>query len=348
MLHAIREVLEPDHRVTLAPDGRCALALYESERPDVVLLDLLMPDMNGIEVVEKIQRIDPDAKIVVLTCLDEAREAVRLFRLGVVDYLVKPVDPAELKETVRKALTSSPAPRPAHVETPTSLEAERAVKRAVLAHQVLMLYGRPGSGRRTALKRACEELSIRRILFVDAEGGSLTAVLRAVLDHFDDTAGAVCLRFHGDRGEDFSAARDARRVVLRVRGALSALRQDAEGAPAFIAGIVDVERDPFALKAGPNRLTQTPGVTEVYMKSPRERPEELRVLVHHFSAMCSGVGHDHEADLALVDDLHCMISSRPKLDNLRFVRAASVKPGLVSAADRAEGGGAKALAVPVP
>lgn len=94
------------HRVTTAGDGRQGLDLVRSERFDVVLLDVLMPQLNGYEVLEHMKD-DPDLRhipVVMVTSVDEIESAVRCIELGADDYLSKPIDPVLLIARVNAGL----------------------------------------------------------------------------------------------------------------------------------------------------------------------------------------------------------------------------------------------------
>ena len=80
----------------LARDGREALALAREILPDAVLTDITMPHMNGLEFLESLSDLLPEAKLLVLSGYDQFEYAVQALRLGVSDYLLKPLDTAKL------------------------------------------------------------------------------------------------------------------------------------------------------------------------------------------------------------------------------------------------------------
>src|SRR4029453_7282552 len=81
--------------------GESAIALYRQERPDVALLDLRMPKLEGIQVVEQIRREFPEAVLVVLTTFDTDEDIDRALHAGAKGYLLKDVAPADLVACVR-------------------------------------------------------------------------------------------------------------------------------------------------------------------------------------------------------------------------------------------------------
>ena len=93
---------QPDVQVVAeAGDGESAVALYRQERPDVALLDLRMPKLEGIQVVEQIRREFPEAVLVVLTTFDTDEDIDRALHAGAKGYLLKDVAPSDLVACVR-------------------------------------------------------------------------------------------------------------------------------------------------------------------------------------------------------------------------------------------------------
>ena len=90
--------------IDTAPGGAEALAKIEGGGYDVVLLDIMMPGMDGLEVLQRIKETHPDIEVVMVTGLSQIDTAVRSMKLGAFDYLPKPFDPDELKVVVERAL----------------------------------------------------------------------------------------------------------------------------------------------------------------------------------------------------------------------------------------------------
>ena len=82
------------------------LKLVSVSRPDLVLLDILMPGMNGIEVLKRIRSINPTTKVIIVTGNADFRLAREALELGAVAYVDKPFDLADLKRMVALALRS--------------------------------------------------------------------------------------------------------------------------------------------------------------------------------------------------------------------------------------------------
>jgi two-component system KDP operon response regulator KdpE len=90
-------------RVITAANGEDALKLVEEQRPDVVLLDVIMPEMTGMEVMRRI-REQMNIPIVMVTAKDSDQDKVRGLELGADDYIVKPFSPEELGARIRAVL----------------------------------------------------------------------------------------------------------------------------------------------------------------------------------------------------------------------------------------------------
>jgi DNA-binding NtrC family response regulator len=89
--------------VKICDNGPEAIELIKAQDFDVVLLDLLMPDIDGLEVLETTKPFRPDVEFVILTAVDDVASAVKAIRLGAFDYLVKPVDNDRLLITIERA-----------------------------------------------------------------------------------------------------------------------------------------------------------------------------------------------------------------------------------------------------
>lgn len=89
-------------RLYTASNGREGLNVFERSRPDVVLTDIKMPVMNGLEMTEAIRDIDPDVPVIVTTAFNEQDYFMKAIETGIDKYVLKPVKPDELMETLEK------------------------------------------------------------------------------------------------------------------------------------------------------------------------------------------------------------------------------------------------------
>ena len=97
-------VLDEDYEVIDVPDGTAALEVVRTSQIDLVLLDIRLPGMDGIEVLERIKAIDESLEVVLVTAVRTVRTAVAVMKLGAFDYLTKPFEEEELLSVVRRAL----------------------------------------------------------------------------------------------------------------------------------------------------------------------------------------------------------------------------------------------------
>ncbi len=104
---AYRAALAAEFDLLLAEDGAAALALLDRRRVDLVLLDLLMPGLDGLAVLERIRAADRTARVLVVTGLYRAQAALSAVRLGALDVVVKPFDPDGLVALVRATLAGA-------------------------------------------------------------------------------------------------------------------------------------------------------------------------------------------------------------------------------------------------
>ncbi len=109
MLRYIRTLLEVDeHKVQTATTGEEAVAqVQKGLTPDLVLLDLLMPGIDGLQTLEQLRRIKPGLRVVMLSCVSDTRKVVQAMRLGATDYLTKPFQKAELDSVIGQCIGSA-------------------------------------------------------------------------------------------------------------------------------------------------------------------------------------------------------------------------------------------------
>ncbi len=87
-----------------ASDGEEAIDMYQVKKPDLVLLDITMPKMDGITALKKILALDPGAKIIMCSALGQQRLIVQAIQLGAKDFIVKPFRPDRVISSIKKAL----------------------------------------------------------------------------------------------------------------------------------------------------------------------------------------------------------------------------------------------------
>ena len=92
-----------DHSVLVVSDGRAAIDHVRARRPDLLILDVMMPELDGLDVLRTLRR-DHDVPVLMVTARSTAEDKLAGFDLGADDYLVKPYDPRELMARVRSLL----------------------------------------------------------------------------------------------------------------------------------------------------------------------------------------------------------------------------------------------------
>src|SRR5258705_9708155 len=101
---SFRLILEDPYHVVGVPDGPSALEAVRASPVDLVLLDIRLPGMDGIEVLERIKAIDERVEVILVTAVKTVRTAVAAMKLGAFDYLTKPFEEDELLSLSSRAL----------------------------------------------------------------------------------------------------------------------------------------------------------------------------------------------------------------------------------------------------
>ncbi|WP_224242316.1 sigma-54-dependent transcriptional regulator [Hyalangium gracile] len=170
----LAESLELDgHHVEEAASGEEALALLRAKSFDLVLTDLRMPGMDGMQLLEKVQAEQPEVEFIVLTAHGNVESAVQAMKLGAFDFIQKPVSgPAELRLLAARALerrklrdhaeaTRATAGEPvlSHGD-PAMQPVVEALKKVARTHATVLLLGESGTGKEVAA-RAIHRMSDR-------------------------------------------------------------------------------------------------------------------------------------------------------------------------------------------
>ena len=102
---SLEVILEDDYRVLSAMNGPEALEILQREAIDLVLLDVNMPDMDGLEVLEKIKEQDDGTDVIMVSALNLARQAADAIKSGAYDYITKPYEPEDILSTVNRVIS---------------------------------------------------------------------------------------------------------------------------------------------------------------------------------------------------------------------------------------------------
>lgn len=87
-----------------APDGKVAVEKYQQSNPDLVMLDVTMPNLDGIGALKAIKEINPDAKVVMCSAMGQESMVVEAIKLGALDFIVKPFKPDRIAKTMKAVL----------------------------------------------------------------------------------------------------------------------------------------------------------------------------------------------------------------------------------------------------
>jgi DNA-binding NarL/FixJ family response regulator len=155
-IRALLRTLDDVAIVGEAADGREALRLIATQHPDVVLMDIMMPGLNGLDAAARIGRAFPRTRVVILSMNSDEDSVLKALRAGAAAYLVKTADPVELELAIRAVARG-----------------ERFLSAAVSAHVVAACLGRVDK-EQTSLDRLTPRQ--REVLQLIAEGQTTKAI----------------------------------------------------------------------------------------------------------------------------------------------------------------------------
>lgn len=103
---SLKMILKGDYQVFLAKDAEEAFRQIQHQTPDVILLDIILPDMDGLRVLEKLKQTLPEQIVIMITATKTVKTAVEAMKLGAYDYVTKPFDVDELRLIINRALST--------------------------------------------------------------------------------------------------------------------------------------------------------------------------------------------------------------------------------------------------
>ena len=302
------------YEVELSSSGEEALGKYSARSFDLVLLDLLMPGLDGIEVLKSIKKIDPQAVIIIITAYASVESAITAMKMGAYDYVQKPFKHEELILTIERALEHKNL-QDENVRLKEELDRKfsfesiigrsrpmqrifELIKATAPTRSTILIQGESGTGKELVARAIHQNSERRRYPFVVVNSGTLPPDLLEshLFGHVKGAfTGAVSqkegLFEAADRGSIFFD--EISTVNLETQAKLLRVMQDKEfmrlGGTKTIrvdtriiaATNTDLE-ELIARKAFRQDLFYRLNVIKIELPSLRERKEDLPLLVKHF------------------------------------------------------------------
>jgi len=165
---SLRQILKDRYDVMIAVNGQNGLEMLSTQGPfDAVLLDVKMPDLTGLEVLERIKKSAPALPVIMVTAITDPKTVVQAIKLGAADYIPKPFDVHDIRFVVERVIRerTAPAAVPApHDILGFSLAIQRVfdlIRRLCDAETTALIYGETGTGKEL-VARALHFGSIRK------------------------------------------------------------------------------------------------------------------------------------------------------------------------------------------
>jgi len=215
-------VFEPNgYRHLAAMDGEEGVRLALEKNPNLVILDMQLPKMNGLEVMKTLQEQNIDIPIVFTTISESVELVVQAFRLGARDYVVKPFGPMEMQEAIRRVLSTTTAREERDQLTRRFLDVNRQLQRQLQELNIIYTIGRSVTSL-LDLNRVLNRVVDAGVYLADADEGMLLLL--------DEEERELYLRAAKGMEEEI-----ARNLRVRVQDSVAG-RVIETGRPVFLSG----------------------------------------------------------------------------------------------------------------
>jgi two-component system NtrC family response regulator/two-component system response regulator HydG len=359
---AALEVLlkEDGYEVARAHDARSGLQLLEKVEPDVVLTDLRMPGMDGLELLAKIKEIRPETMVILMTAYGTVKTAVKAMKLGAEDYLSKPIDVEELEVVLQKALerkglleeARSLRERLEHKyrfdnlvgESPEMLSVFKTIRQVAPSAASVLLLGESGTGKelfaqalhqnsprrnKPFIKVACAALpeTLLESELFGHEKGSFTGAVYTRAGRFEAADGGTL--FLDEIGDITPTVQVKLLRFLEQRefervGGNKTFKVD-------VRIVAATHRDlTKKLEEGSFRedLFYRLNVIEIHIPALRERPGDIPLLAHHFLRKYAEANSKELKGIS--DDVLALLLSHPWPGNVRELENAMERAVVLS------------------
>jgi two-component system NtrC family response regulator/two-component system response regulator HydG len=358
---ALETLLKEDgYDVARAHDARGGLQLLEKHDPDVVLTDLRMPGMDGIELLAKIKEMRPETMVIVMTAYGTVKTAVKAMKLGAEDYLGKPIDVEELEVVLQKALdrkglmeeARSLRERLEHKyrldnlvgESPEMLSVFKTIRQVAPSSASVLLLGESGTGKelfaqalhqhsprrnRPFVKVACAALpeTLLESELFGHEKGSFTGAVYTRAGRFEAADGGTL--FLDEIGDITPTVQVKLLRFLEERefervGGNKTFKVDVR---IVAATHRDLKRK---LEEGTFRedLYYRLNVIEIHIPPMRERPGDIPLLAHHFLRKYADANGKELKGIS--DEVLALLLSHPWPGNVRELENAMERAVVLS------------------
>ncbi|MGE0755394.1 MAG: sigma-54-dependent transcriptional regulator [Pirellulaceae bacterium] len=332
------------HRVWTASSAEQAIDLVETRVPDVIVLDVRLPGMDGLRAMEALRRRCGDAPIIIMTAYGDLPTAVTAIRNGAFEYLVKPFDLEQVQRALTRALAagkplSSEVPPPVQLggligRSPAMQEVFKRIALAATSDLAVLLQGESGTGKELAARAIHQHSSRAEEPFVAVHVAALSPTL------------AESELFGHVRGAFTGAERDRAGLLVEARGGTLFLDEIAEIPLTLQVKLLRVLEQSEVLPVGGNQPVRTHfriisashqdlvGAVQrgtfrqdlyfrlsgfvITMPALRERPDDIPQLASHFLERVR-----RELRAPTLSAAACAeLSRRPWYGNVRELRSA--------------------------